>query len=232
MNTERVLIVGDLHGDWPKLNQLINKHGPDKVIQCGDFGWWPKMELKKPVIYGQQDKWILQGVKPQGSMVYWCDGNHEDHDDLDSLGRRQKEEILCYENVIYKPRGTTLKLEDGRIVLFIGGADSIDKGMRTNGFDWFPRELPNKAEEDRCLSHEHVDIVISHTAPEEWIPDVCKYNKMLDPTRKLLSEVLRKYRPSLWYHGHWHREASGIYKNTKWTSLDYPGHGRWWTWMK
>ena len=34
-----------------------------------------------------------------------------------------------------------LGLPDGRIVLFMGGADSIDKKYRKIGFDWFPEEL-------------------------------------------------------------------------------------------
>lgn len=232
MSKERILVVGDLHGDWGRLNSLLNKHGPDILLQAGDFGWWPRMELKKPVLYGQQDKWILKGVKPQGTMVYWLDGNHEDHDDLDSLGRRQKSEILCYENVIYKPRGTTLTLKDGRVVLFMGGADSIDKHMRTQGFDWFPRELPCKSEEDRALQYDHIDIVVSHTVPYEWIPDIGRADKLLDPTRNILSAILEKYQPSLWFSGHWHKYSHGRYKNTRWFSLDYPGHhGRWWVWL-
>ena len=226
-----VMIIGDLHGDWGRINKLIQKKRPSIVLQCGDFGWWPKMEIRKPVLYQSQVRWRLKGIKPDSSLIYWCDGNHEDHEDLLNMGRRQKEEILCYPQVLYKPRGSTLELPDGRIVLFAGGAESIDKAMRTPGFDWFPEEIPSGTEFNRMMNHPHVDIVVSHTCPEEWVPDVCRGEKLSDPTRGLLSQVLRKYSPSLWYHGHWHHEAKGVSREhgTRWFSLDYPGHGgRWW----
>ena len=37
----KVLVVGDIHGDWGKLNSLLTVKRPDIVLQCGDFGWWP-----------------------------------------------------------------------------------------------------------------------------------------------------------------------------------------------
>ena len=234
--SERILIVGDIHGDWGSLNKLINTKKPTLVLQAGDFGWWPKMEVKQATIYTHEKPWYLEGVKSQGAIVRWCDGNHEDHESLDSMGRAQKNEVHCYEGVIYQPRGSTYTLDDGRVVLFAGGGDSIDKSRRTPGFDWFSREIPSDTEHDRMLSHDHVDIVISHTAPTAWIPDVCRGDKFPDPTRLVLQDVLEKYRPALWYHGHWHNEASGTVsrdnKTTRWFSLDYPGHhGRWWMFL-
>ena len=38
----KILIVGDVHGEWGKLSKLINRHRPDMVLSCGDFGYWPK----------------------------------------------------------------------------------------------------------------------------------------------------------------------------------------------
>lgn len=229
----KILVVGDTHGDWGYLNTIIDKKRPDIVLQCGDFGWWPKMERENLTLYGNQKTWFVEGVKPASSIVYWCDGNHEDHEDLESKGRQQKHEILSYENVIYKPRGTILKLPDGRIVLFAGGGQSVDKDSRTPGFDWFHQEIPTMNEYERMLGYDHVDIVISHTCPTEWIPGMYRGEKMSDPTRQMLSGVLNKYKPSLWYHGHWHQEASGVSGDTKWFSLDYPAHhGRWWRWLE
>jgi DNA repair exonuclease SbcCD nuclease subunit len=225
----RVLITGDIHGDWGQLNKLLHKHGPDVCICTGDFGWWPKFNGKS-FVHGQPP-WSNGGIKPQGSQVYWCDGNHEDHEDLDSLGRGQKESIVCYEGVIYKPRGTTLVLPDGRIVLFVGGAASIDKGMRTPGFDWFDREVPNQHEYDRAMSYDRVDIVISHTCPTEVNPGG-QLAKCMDPTRMMLQDILEKYRPSQWFFGHWHKYHKSVSGDTEFIGLDYPGHSsRWWRWL-
>ena len=77
MGRQKILVVGDTHGEWGRLNQLINTKCPDLILQCGDFGWWPKMEVTRPVLYGQQKVWHLNGIKPKKTRVYWCDGNHE-----------------------------------------------------------------------------------------------------------------------------------------------------------
>jgi len=223
-----IIVVGDLHGDWGKLNALMSKKHPEIVLQCGDFGWWPQMDIK-PVLYGMQKEWKLRGVKPGDSLVYWCDGNHENHWDLEKF----TEPTEVYDGVNYMPRGTTLTLPDGRVVLFIGGADSVDKGYRTLGIDWYPEELIRDVDLDRALSHARVDIVISHTCPAEF--DIRGYSddKIGDPSRVALSRVLERYKPALWYFGHWHVNKEGKFGDTRWTALNYPGHGgRWWVELK
>jgi len=228
MSKERLIICGDIHGEWGQLNKLINNHGPDSVIQVGDFGYWPKFSGKS-FVHGQKP-WNHEGVKPHASMVYWCDGNHEDHDALDSMGRMQKQEVLCYENVVYKPRGSVHQLNDGRILLFFGGARSIDKHLRTKEFDWFPREIPSENELQRALGYDKVDIVISHTVPLEF--SSVSRDSFGDPTCSMLSEIWKKYKPSQWYCGHWHKYQEQAVGPTKFTCLDYPGHnGRWWIWL-
>lgn len=224
------IICGDLHGDWASLNQLMTKKRPDMIWQVGDFGCWPRMEIQKPVLYGQQRPWILKGLKvPVGTTVFWCDGNHEDHEFL-QLWQTAGQPTLFYDRVYYMPRGTMLKLEDGTSVLFMGGAHSVDQGERTIGFDWFPQENINYAQIDRALEHERVDIVVSHTCPEEFAPNNHAI-KSDDPNRKALSAILHHFKPELWYFGHWHTFKQGTYEGTRWTCLDYPKHGtggRWW----
>lgn len=228
----KILIVGDVHGDWGALNQLISKKKPDIILQTGDFGWWPKMDMVGSIIYSRKS-WSHQGVKTNGTTIYWCDGNHEDHEDLDSKGRRNKDQVWCYEDVIYQPRGSVLRLPDGRRVLFFGGADSIDKGMRTPGHDWFDKEIPDQLELERALSiQDPIDIVISHTAPECFVPDIARGEKFNDPTRVMLQMILEKHKPALWYCGHWHHEKIGVSGDTRFHALDYLGHGgRSWVWL-
>jgi len=225
-----IIVCGDLHGDWGKLNTLINTHEPKIILQCGDFGYWPGMALRKPVLYGQQKPWELQGVKYKDTFVLWCDGNHEDHWYL-----KDNPTLIDYGNVHYQRRGSVQVLPNGMTVMFIGGADSIDKCWRTLGIDWFPEEVINQEDLDRCLAFEgNVDIVISHTCPMEF--DVKsnegsegKYN---DPSRVALSRVLEKFKPDLFYFGHWHKAQSGKHLNTRWQCMDYPGHGgKWWTYL-
>jgi Icc-related predicted phosphoesterase len=234
---EKIMIVGDVHGEWDKLNDLINHKKPDIILQCGDFGWWPNLECKAKTLYGglKQKSWKLEGIKANNTKIYWCDGNHEDHYALERFTPdKPRYSILLYKGVYYMPRGSVFKLPDGRNVMFIGGADSIDKNHRTLGIDWFEEELINYEQQNHILDYdEKVDIIISHTCPLEWEPRECLFGKEQDPTRKILSAVLEKFKPDMWIHGHWHIEKSGKHNNTYWESLSCPGsQGRWWKWLK
>jgi len=228
LNEHRIMIVGDLHGNWSRLNQLISSKKPKIVLQCGDFGWWPAMEVIKPVVYGQQKEWRLKGIKNNEVDVYFCDGNHEQHPVLSQNGSM----VELYPGVFHCQRGSVLVLPDGRNVMFMGGAYSVDKGMRTPGHDWFHQENINQIELDYALEYEgKVDIVISHTCPSHF---KIKGNedKNIDGNRHALGQILERHKPDKWYFGHWHTNKLGKFKNTEWECLDYPGHvSKWWTWL-
>jgi UDP-2,3-diacylglucosamine pyrophosphatase LpxH len=188
------------------------------VICCGDFGYWPRWQRSEK----------LDSIKPQGSIIYWIDGNHEDHW---SLAERETDELVS--NVIYKPRGSTLQLDDGRIILFMGGAHSIDKDRRRLGWDWFPQETI--AQRDYMnLTAEKADIFITHTCPSELVHDLRQFypEKAEEPSNIALSQMRKRYEPGLWIFGHWHNYKEGRLFNTKWYALSYPSEGsRWWMWL-
>ena len=219
----KVIVAGDVHGDFSALNELLNKEQPEILIQLGDFGYWPRTpDYTKHLIKNKETK------------IYWCDGNHEDFESLrlNINGKKEPQEIRP--NIFYMPRGTTLTLPDGRNTLFVGGADSIDKMYRQIGINWFAEEILLPEEVCNIDPATKVDIVFSHTAPNEfdikgtldmkWFGD-----KIEDPSRKALSYVLETFNPPLWYFGHWHHHKRGQYKDCKWTALDHTYGGQtWW----
>jgi len=215
---DKVLVVGDLHGDWTALNRLIVRRRPDLVLQCGDFGWWPNPDNPAKA---------LEHIKPVNCQgIYWCDGNHERHPSL-----LQDGQIHPLGNRVYFcSRGSTLTLPDGRIVLFAGGASSRDQFIRTPGHDWFPEENISQADLDRMLQHDRVDIVVSHTCPAGF--DIrMKGGRDSDANRTALQIVLEQYEPELWFFGHWHRWDHGQAGRTRWYGLDYPRpFTDWWMW--
>jgi len=214
---KKILITGDVHADFGRLNALINRKKPDIVICCGDFGYWPRYQ-----------KYDFSNIMPQGAKIYWIDGNHEDHW---ALRDRTTDEIV--KDVIYKPRGSTMKLDDGRNILFMGGADSIDKMHRTEGVSWFREEIIQQ-KDLYDLTDEKVDIFITHTCPEELVYDLRKGypEKSNEPSNIALSQLWKQYKPELWIFGHWHQAKEGTMMGTKWYALDYPTHGgRWWMWL-
>lgn len=212
-----IIVTGDIHADFGKLNELINKKKPKIVICCGDFGYWPRFP------------WFNENViKTQGAKIYWCDGNHEDHW---SLAQRESNEILP--DVFYMSRGSTLVLPDGRTAMFMGGAESIDKNVRTEGLDWFREEIITQ-KDLYDLPDVKVDIFITHTCPVELVHDLTQFypEKGIEPSNYALSELRKKYKPDLWFFGHWHVYREGILFGTKWHCLSYPRQGeRWWMYL-
>lgn len=214
----RVLITGDIHNDFHKLNTIINHKNPELVICCGDFGYWPNVPKFEK----------LENIKPNKSIIRWIDGNHEDHW---SLKNRLSDEIVP--NVIYMPRGSTYTLPDGRTMLFMGGGDSIDKNYRKLGVDWFPEEIITQ-KDIMNLPDIKIDIVISHTCPNEIKDKLLHLNplKKYDPSNDALSYILNKYNPDMWFLGHWHNFVQGTHNKTKWWVLSHPNEGsRWWIWL-
>ena len=219
-----IIVVGDLHGDFAKLNRLICRRRPEFVLQVGDFGFWP---------FGQDAPHLH--LKPQGAKIHWIDGNHEEHEELLETGGR----LPGVDKVVFQPRGSVLQLPDGRNVLFCGGAKSIDHAVRMSGFNWFP-DLEMLNEDDLYSFPDpnkvNIDIVVSHTAPCEF--DVKGFPEHLwpdwwdhepDPSRNILSVVYERYRPARWFFGHFHRFQEGECRGCKWTALAAAQEGgRWW----
>jgi hypothetical protein len=228
---DQVVVMGDIHGDFGGLNTFINKHQPGVVLQCGDFGYFPHMTQTHLDALGDITPVRMGEVKTKNTHVHWCDGNHEDHEALLAL-----DDLEVFPGVFYQPRGSTLVLPDGRTVLFVGGADSVDKGYRTRGVDWFPEELITHADINRLPDPKavNIDIVVSHTCPVEFIQhskiaEMTHFaGKVDDPSCRVLSHVLQVYQPSLWYFGHWHVYDTGYVLGCRWTALDMSWSERYW----
>lgn len=216
----KVIVLGDLHGEFTRLNCLIEQEQPDVILQVGDFGYWPCLE--------DQD---LSVINREKTRIYFCEGNNDDLGHLQGLMQIPRQPVEIVPGIYYMPRGSVLRLDDGRQVLFMGGAQSIDWCRRFPGWDWFPEEIisPHDILE---LPDIHIDIIVSHTCPEEFPVEALSRQQCSDsdPSRQLLSQVLHKYQPSLWYFGHWHDHAQGQYQKTRWIALSWAKH--WGNWFR
>lgn len=217
--------MGDIHGEWGKMNTLINKKKPTIVFQCGDLGYFPKWQGKFYTDSMGNRRQFKSEPNVGSTKVYWCGGNHEDWDSLDALENNE-----IWPNVFYMKRNSVLTLNDGRNVLFIGGALSIDKAWRTPGDSWFAQETISQKDIFE-LPDVQVDIVISHTAPQSFPCVDEKVEFEHDCSRDALDYVLQKYHPKLWYFGHFHARQSGIYEGCKWHMLDDTTGSKWWCWL-
>ncbi|MCM0755313.1 metallophosphoesterase [Desulfovibrio aminophilus] len=229
----KILVAGDVHGEFSILLDLLRSENPDLVFQVGDFGVWPTAldSLKK--------FWPIDAPS-----IYFAEGNHEHYPTLrrqwEAFGRRDA--IPIAGQIFWMPRGSTLTLPDGRIVCFLGGGKSVDHLLRVRDRDWFEEELLGPEILDQLP--EHADIVISHTAPrclgiaaelnkgriiEDWLS--VGWDVTPDPTEEILDQILARLKPSLWYFGHFHRPFSYRSKDCTFVGLDSVGNAGSWAWI-
>jgi predicted phosphodiesterase len=230
-NNTNIMVMGDVHMDFRTMNKLLSRKKPDMVLQVGDFGYWP--QSKPENIYRRNNpKYPKRLPVPRPPCpVYWIDGNHEDHDSLD--GRTTDE---LWPGVFYMPRGSHMLLPDGRRVLFIGGAASHDKALRTPGRDWFEQEQITQRDLDNIDFNLKYDIVISHTMPTVFgLRELLGLDRQCDrrdSSENALDIVYEAIRPKLWYFGHWHACKTGYIEDTRWQLLDHSvGKNQWWMWL-
>jgi hypothetical protein len=122
-------------------------------------------------------------------------------------------------------RGSVLEVNNKNI-LFMGGAFSIDRSWRILGKSYFLEETISQEDVWR-LPDTNIDIVISHTAPNEFeIP--LNLKKEHDPSRDALSYVLNKYSPKKWYLAHFHIYYKNKYENCIWTVFSCAGDNQPW----
>lgn len=223
--------LGDVHGDWSRFNTLLNKMQHDyegeevTIFQCGDWGYFPHWEGLQTV---SGKLWNPHGVKlPKGFSLYTCGGNHEDWESLNGLievhGRENPIRLHEGKEVYFCPRGYVMQFPEFN-VLFMGGADSIDKEVRIPGHSWFPGEVLTMRDFDAIPLDIRIDVVISHTVPLSFAKDymgrsVYERLKHEDPSCTILDMVLEEFRPSYWFAGHWHRFASKMHKACDFTVL-------------
>lgn len=202
-------IIGDVHGQWNFLNHLLyytidlNSPEPWVALQLGDFGYFPKL--------GYDPSYTVS--VPKRGLLYFIGGNHDDHSILKKLSKPTE----IGDRIVYLPFGSTLDIE-GKSVLTLGGGYSPDKGLRHEGFDWFPNENIQKWEYDSLkdsLFQRQFDIVASHEVPDFLIPEVLYRDEPVikEQTSKYLGDIFTRFAmnqkwPKSWYAGHFHRRLN------------------------
>ena len=220
---------GDTHGEFFFLNQrLKDTTNEDCIFICGDFGYWDRSTFREGTgFYHDKIK------NPNNTKIYFCDGNHEQHEWLKDLEEKHGWEhpIEIIENLFFCPRGSSLELTDGRRVLFVGGADSIDKQWRTQGVDWFSQETMKYSDYERINFSKKYDIVVSHTCPSCCLSKMkLSYRgingKFFDLTSDLLQSVFDRIKPKKWFFGHWHQYDVFDIEGCEFTVLNMSGRSK------
>lgn len=209
----KITFIGDTHTRFYHIREILNMDN-DMIISTGDFGYWPCVIDIQNALYF---------MSRQNKRLYFCDGNHENHWALNELYNND-----IVNNVLYMKRGKVITI-NGKNILFMGGANSVDKNSRKIGIDWFPEEVISEKDIYSIPDNIKIDIVVSHTCPEEFFNKLqMKYHyEDNDPSRKALSFILDMYKPKLWVFGHFHMYQEGRFKDTSWVCLNQANKKGW-----
>jgi Icc-related predicted phosphoesterase len=218
MNDNKVLLLGDVHGEsgWLKLAiRTADALEIDTILQLGDFGYWPHTGSGK--VFWNEAK---TNLSQRGIQLWWVDGNHENHDWIDAQPR--DENGLWQDGpIVHIGRGARWIWGDGVTFLGCGGAYSIDKSWRTEGTSWWAGETISEADVIRCDGPD-VDVVVTHDAP--WgAANVIGYETVGDKddypdsaaNRKRVAAICDIVKPKLLVHGHYHHRNSTVYKSSR-----------------
>lgn len=214
---ELTLYVGDIHSDFETFEKvcrfvLEKRPGIGRIVQVGDFGFWPN---------GHAGYWYRKSSLPV--PVFFIDGNHEDHRALTGPAADPAANRVLYD-ATYIPRGT---VRQG--VLFVGGADSPDKEMRSAGIDWFPEEniRPDdvRRAEEAIRTHFPIHTMVCHETTEGAFELIRRRTwRRGDANRIYLERLFRLARPRLCIHGHYHFHRNYEYLGCRFVALRNPDH--------
>ena len=206
-----IYITGDTHGYYNDMMRRFAQVGVsegDTVIICGDFGFvWS---------CGSEHEFNLKQLAKEKNTILFVDGNHENFDLLETYpvveycgGKAHK----IAENIYHLMRGQVFEIAGKKCFTF-GGAYSIDKYMRTEGYSWWKQEIPTSEEYDEAAKNLEkagykVDYVITHTIPESMIYRIGKTPDSHDAELTgYLEWLYRKLDHKMWFAGHWHMNLS------------------------
>lgn len=231
----KILLLGDSHGnldDIEKIQEQSLKKMPDVklAIQVGDFGFY-QLAFNKWMshrnLIGKKDNYKL----PMKTFV--IDGNHEDHEWLHSLDKKELEEKF---NIFFKPRGS-IEIIDGATICFLGGAVNVDRNQ-FGSIDKRTTNYPLRIEVAEALEKfnplENIDLMVTHSCPHsigigmagapifnESIEKFCHkkghstgdINDCGEGALRRLWYGLEK-KPSNWVYGHFHTKHFTKIENT------------------
>ncbi len=210
-------ITGDRHGNLEDLVYFTFEHMTnidDVMIILGDSG----------INYYQDERsYMIKNMLLQANITFFCiHGNHEERaSNINSYKEKiWKNGIVYYEedypNLLFAKDGEIYDF-DGKKVIVIGGAYSVDKDYRLkNDLNWFKSEQPSEkikryVENNLDKANWEVDYVLSHTSPlkyepvEHFLPFI-NQRSIDKSTEKWLDEIENKLKYKRWYLGHFHCE--------------------------
>ncbi|QIG70675.1 putative metallophosphoesterase protein [Rhizobium phage RHph_I1_18] len=185
--------IGDIHGYWDRvLEPFMEQIGTEApVIQVGDVG----------IGFGD-----------------------------DSTAACFDDQFAAYQNLVFirgnhdNPKeiaNSSHYIEDGHFdgqIMYIGGANSIDRQWRTEGLDWWPEEeLSYEELIDMIDKYAFIkpEVMVTHECPESVFAHFPGMYPIPSRTRQALDSMFAIHQPKIHIFGHYHIDFDQVINGTR-----------------
>lgn len=237
---KHIVVAGDWHGNlaWAfgvvrRLPELLPDEQPRIVLHCGDFGIWPGPPGQRYL------RNLDRELEDAGAVLWFVDGNHEDHDALAVLPDTPTGHGWVSDRIFHLRRGQRWTWH-GRVWMALGGAVSVDRSCRVEGRSWWPQEAITVEQAHEVIHGGRADVMLTHDCPGSVLHDFPPPPSWWDPDdlqraaehRALLQIVVNSVQPAHLIHGHLHKsyqlDAVMAHGRVQVTGMDCDGgEGNW-----
>lgn len=216
-------LAGDWHANTLWATRAIAfaraELGARTIIHLGDFAFTFSRRYLED---------LEEACQTQDVTLLFLRGNHDSTDFLADVGGVAAPEgdpfcdpLWLSEHIGFLPDAMRLFIGE-KTALVLGGAGSIDRGLRVPGAEWWLDERLDPGVARRAAADGPADIVLSHDSPAgvelNLDPSFAAYFEGSDPGvetwcnehRETLATVTEAVRPGLVVHGHHHRRIDVV----------------------
>lgn len=220
----KMRVFGDWHSNTNFAVKQLTDSGQveniERYIHVGDFGVWPS------TVHNPSYKTFLPSIErlleSQDRELWFIDGNHEYFPIIKELKQDERGLGILSPHVFYIPRGYAWE-EDGKRLMGLGGAVSVDRSYRKIGQDYFKEEEITLSDVARAKEAGSVDILFTHDAPLLPVPKVSfssEIDRDAENSMAKIAEITAYLEPKILVHGHYHIAHERNWLNTLVIGLD------------
>lgn len=217
----KIGIAGDWHGNLQWGLTALNVFADAKITDIyhlGDFGVWE---------HDRKYETALNDLLATNGQTLWVTlGNHENYAIVKNFTQHPHHTHVTYspqhENILYFKRGARFHI-GGRSFVSLGGANSIDRFLRTPHSSWWEEEQITLGDAYRTIEGGYADVFLAHDCPagvplpllpnpeKYWGTDGVRYAQ---GSREMLRQVIDVVQPKRYFFGHYHFPYDGAHTLT------------------
>ena len=219
----KVIMLGDVHGEFGKIRWHLKNISDAYIIQVGDFG----VGFYKENYYKTELTHLNERLENANCHLYAIRGNHDD-----PAWFKETNNPFGLNNITLLQDYSELNLL-GKSILLVGGAISVDRRFRVSNKSWWlDEEFVLKLDNEFPYKDRQYDIVVTHTRPgvcgafkgfdniEYWCDQDPDLKNDLIEESKSLDYLYEHTKPKYWYYGHFHESNLITHEDTVFRCLN------------